>query len=231
MSSSSSAGDWGRRNREAWNDLYRTGRDHIWGRGPAPYLDEWKKELGEQLAAAPRILDTAAGEGRNLEFLRGLSPQVFACDASRHALGRLEPAQRARSVVCDLAQMPFRCGSLGLVLMNDVVETLPDPAKVLREVLRVLRPGGILLCNIPSGDEEIAGMDMEPLPEGGFLYRGRYFYRFHERSDAARLLRRSGLEIVGSRMTCWDEGPHAGFREQSHRHRSTVFLARRPTSA
>lgn len=52
----------------------------------------------------------------------------------------------ARASAMDL---PFRDASFDLVLFSEVVEHLPDPGRALREIRRVLKPGGCLLLTWP----------------------------------------------------------------------------------
>ena len=56
--------------------------------------------------------------------------------------------------VCDLSQIPVESGKYDLVLMTQVLEHLPEPAKVLRELYRVLKPGGTLWLSTPFYYEE-----------------------------------------------------------------------------
>jgi SAM-dependent methyltransferase len=53
------------------------------------------------------------------------------------------------NVVCDLAELPFADGSLDGVISQAVLEHVPNPAAHVAEMLRVLRPGGRLLCFFP----------------------------------------------------------------------------------
>ena len=45
----------------------------------------------------------------------------------------------------DMAELPFGDGSFDRVLTMAAFEFLPDPARAVRELLRVLRPGGVLV--------------------------------------------------------------------------------------
>lgn len=47
---------------------------------------------------------------------------------------------------------PFRSAKLDFVIINHVIEHLVNPIRVLGEVLRVLRPGGVLVLAIPDRD-------------------------------------------------------------------------------
>jgi len=48
-------------------------------------------------------------------------------------------------VVGDAAALPFAAGTFDLVLMIEVLQHLPDPARALAEARRVLAPGGVLV--------------------------------------------------------------------------------------
>lgn len=215
------------RNKSAWNALYASTEDAVWGREPAGYVRDFLPKPAELPIGG--ILDAAAGEGRNLPPLLTLGRPVTACDASAAALAKVAPplAARIETVICDLARIPRPGGSFALILANDVIETLPDPGPVLVEFARLLAPGGWLLLNIPDQDDGIAGVDM--IPAGaGWMYRGRYYYRFYSQAESARLLAAAGLETVRDERVEWMEASHPQFREGSHAHRSRVILARRP---
>jgi SAM-dependent methyltransferase len=52
-------------------------------------------------------------------------------------------------VVADIAEAPFKDGSVDNVILDSVIEHLPDPAGVVAEAMRMLRPGGRLFINCP----------------------------------------------------------------------------------
>ncbi len=215
-------------NKSAWNQLYASTPESIWGREPVGFL---RRHLPAASVLPPgALLDAAAGEGRNLPPLLELGRPVTACDAAAAALAKIPAALRARVTIleCDLAQLPLGDAQFAFILLSDVVETLPEPATVLTEMRRLLVPGGLLLVNIPGDDDGIAGIDMQPAPGHGWLYRGRYYYHFYGRAEAEALLAAAGLALVASEVSAWDEPPHPQFRPEPHAHRSRVLLARRP---
>lgn len=60
-------------------------------------------------------------------------------------------APDAPVVCCDLKQpLPYRDGSFDAVLLSEVVEHLHETPELLRECLRVLRPGGYVLITTPN---------------------------------------------------------------------------------
>jgi SAM-dependent methyltransferase len=50
----------------------------------------------------------------------------------------------------DASQLPLADGSVDLVLSLELVEHVPEPAAVLREIARVLKPGGTVILSVPS---------------------------------------------------------------------------------
>jgi SAM-dependent methyltransferase len=58
-------------------------------------------------------------------------------------------ADRACFRTGDIAHLPFASESLDLLIASEVVEHMPDPAQVIREIARVLRPGGRLILTMP----------------------------------------------------------------------------------
>ena len=113
-------------------------------------------------ASALRLLDIGCGTGANLPVLReklGDSGQLFGMDFSPLALqfarGVLEvenSSARApiRLLQGDAQELPLRENSFDVVTMMDVLEHLRDDDRALREVWRVLRPGGALILTVPA---------------------------------------------------------------------------------
>lgn len=50
----------------------------------------------------------------------------------------------------DATALPLADGSVDLVLSLELVEHVPEPAAVLREIARVLKPGGTVILSVPS---------------------------------------------------------------------------------
>lgn len=69
-------------------------------------------------------------------------------------LQTVDGANRDLTYHCDLAAIPVADGRFDRVLFNQVMEHVPDPAAVLAELFRVLKPGGRLLCTAPLSFEE-----------------------------------------------------------------------------
>jgi SAM-dependent methyltransferase len=118
--------------------------------------------------APPRVLDAGCGEGHVTAWLTAMLPasQVTGVDGRRGAL--LEFRARNPGVPAlegDLGDLPFPDGAFDLVVCTEVLEHLPEPRVVLRELGRVC--AGHLFLTVPH----------EPFFRAGNVARGRYVSR------------------------------------------------------
>lgn len=109
----------------------------------------------------PLVLDVATGSGRlALALLRRplFDGHVVALDLShkmlRTAKEKLTPySERVTLVHQDAMQLPFPDEVFDAVTCLEALEFLPSPARALQEMVRVLRPGGVLLTTNRVGWE------------------------------------------------------------------------------
>ena len=106
-----------------------------------------------------RWLDVGCGNGAFTEELiaRCAPAAVMAIDPSddQLAYARTRPGVKtANFQVGDAQKLPFRDGSFDVAIMALVISFLPDPAKAVAEMARVVRPGGWVatyMWDIPGG--------------------------------------------------------------------------------
>jgi len=89
-----------------------------------------------------RVLEVGVGTGRYAVPLQKSGIEVVGVDIAPRMVARaLEKGLRG-VVFADGAQLPFRSESFDAATTNHVLHLVPDWQRVLREIDRVLRPGG-----------------------------------------------------------------------------------------
>jgi demethylmenaquinone methyltransferase/2-methoxy-6-polyprenyl-1,4-benzoquinol methylase len=102
--------------------------------------------LSAALALADReiasVLDVAGGTGRAIETIE--ANERIVLDASRPMLERIaDPA--VHRLLGDAHRIPVATGSMDAVVITDALHHLPDPDRAIREMDRVLAPGGVVI--------------------------------------------------------------------------------------
>ncbi|ALV38977.1 class I SAM-dependent methyltransferase [Streptomyces sp. CdTB01] len=114
------------------------------------------------LREGDRVLDAGCGTGRALTPLRaavGATGVVVGVDLTPAMLQAAVRAGRDRDgrlLLADVAALPLRSGALDAVFAAGLIAHLPRPAENLRELARVVRPGGTLALFHPIGRAALA---------------------------------------------------------------------------
>ncbi|WP_030931537.1 class I SAM-dependent methyltransferase [Streptomyces sp. NRRL S-646] len=117
-------------------------------------------ELG--LREGDRVLDAGCGTGRALTPLRaavGTSGVVVGADLTPAMLQAAVRAGRGHDgqlLLADVAALPLRSEALDAVFAAGLIAHLPQPVENLRELARVVRPGGTLALFHPIGRAALA---------------------------------------------------------------------------
>ena len=96
-----------------------------------------------------RILDAGCGTGMILKYLQILG-DVYGLDISKDAL-IFSRNRGLPSLICGSAdKLPFKDELFDLVLALDVIEHIDEDLSAVRELNRVLKPGGRLILTVPA---------------------------------------------------------------------------------
>src|SRR4029450_12052275 len=114
----------------------------------------FRRDLIERyITPSMRVLDVGCGDGRHLECVARICAreQLAGTEISRVRVERV----KARGFRCELVDgvtLPFNDDTFEGVLLFEVIEHVPhdDVPRLLREIVRVLRPGGIVLGSTPN---------------------------------------------------------------------------------
>jgi SAM-dependent methyltransferase len=158
------------------------------------------------LRPGERILDLGCGGGRHAfeSFRRGARVVALDADAGEVAgvAGMLammadagEAGEEASGGVVrgDALALPFRDGSFDRVIAAEVLEHIPDDRAAMRELARVVRPGGVLAVTVPRFGPELINW----LLSDDYHGRPGGHVRIYRRGELVARVRSAGLRPTG----------------------------------
>ncbi len=185
---------------EAYRRRY-AGEHPGWRPASHVYRDRVAAHLGPSVWA----LDLGCGRGGVVEELYERAGQVIGVDADWLSLAehRLKSLPRAAAWA---EALPFPAGSFDLICCSWVLEHLPDPERALREVARVLAPGGRFIFLTPNARHPLLTLNRWLRWTRGRAVRWLYgraeadtfpaLYRANTISSLTAILQAAGLEPV-----------------------------------
>jgi len=106
------------------------------------------------VSAGSRVLDVGCGAGHDLAALTGMGASAVGVDTSAHMLAesrrRAEDTGSCSLVRCDGEALAFAPATFDAARVERVLQHAHDPATILREARRVLRPAGRLVVFEPD---------------------------------------------------------------------------------
>jgi SAM-dependent methyltransferase len=118
-----------------------------------PSLALWRAIEARALAPVafcPPVLDLACGTGHFAKILLG-NTTITGCDLDENAI-RIAAKEKTLELlsVADARDLPYPDSVFNSVLANCALEHIPEVAKVIAEVARVLKPTGLFAFTVPS---------------------------------------------------------------------------------
>lgn len=144
-----------------------------------------------------RALDAGCGSGYWLDWLAERGWTAHGVDSSSVMVGQARRVPGARVGLADVRHLPYADETFDLVLSIEVIRYLPDTHRVLRELHRVLKPGGVAVV---TGSPRFAlhgyaalNRIIAKLKPKRFIPLRQYFTTYGE---LGRSLRRTGFRRV-----------------------------------
>jgi 2-polyprenyl-3-methyl-5-hydroxy-6-metoxy-1,4-benzoquinol methylase len=118
------------------------------------YPEYWHLKLaGREIIpfrGAGRILDVGCGPGKLLRVLRDDGWDAYGVDFSQIAVDHARRVHGLNVKLGDLREAAYDEAFFDVVIFNHVLEHVYNPVETLQEVHRILKPGGLLVINIPN---------------------------------------------------------------------------------
>lgn len=175
------------------------------------------ERLGFMRIAPRRILDLGCGTGQTSEGLLGQYPkaELVALDFAEGMLSRARRRgrwlRRPRCLCADLDALPLADGTIDLIFANAAIQWSVDPPSAFADMVRVLRPGGLLIFSSfgPDTLQELRAAWAEVDDEA-------HVHGFVDMHDYGDMLVNAGLAdpvMDVERMTLTYRSPMAAMRE------------------
>ena len=129
--------------------MYQVEGTHWWFAGRRRIIAGFLKRICSTFSQRPRILDVGCGTGANLELLSEFG-EAEGVDVAPEALAFCQQRGLESVRLGEAEKLPYPDCSFDLVTGLDVVEHLDDDLGGLREMRRILRPGGRALVFVPA---------------------------------------------------------------------------------
>jgi SAM-dependent methyltransferase len=162
-----------------------------------------------ELTPGDLLLDVGCGFGRHAYEAARRGARVVALDYAETELkevrntfgamadaGEVEETSLAGTVQGDAAHVPFADGTFDRVIASEVLEHLPDDQMALRELCRVLRPGGVLAVTVPAWLPERLCWRLSDEYHAPFVPGGHV--RIYRADELRTKLRAAGVEPTSS---------------------------------
>lgn len=110
-------------------------------------------QFASSFANGKRVLDAGCGTGYGARLLASVAAEVVGFDRSieaiRYAIKHFN-SPNLSYLVGDCESIPCPDASFDIIVTFEVIEHLPDPARYVQELARVLAPAGLLVLSTPN---------------------------------------------------------------------------------
>lgn len=181
----------------------------------------WRKKTVKklQLGERARVLDVATGTGDlAIDIARltpgstvvGLDPSVQMLEVAKTKVAKRGYGERISLVVGDAQELPYQACEMDAATIAFGIRNVPDRLKALRELARVVRPGGrVAVLELGEPRTGLLGHaarfhTRHVVPKLGALLSGQREYAYLQKSIAAfppaeefaQLMERAGLHVI-----------------------------------
>jgi len=157
----------------------------------------WLEKVLQHRLPPARALELGCANGSLVAMLRQLGYDASGLELSEWVVDFARQTFNIPMYLGPIEEQAIAPHSLDLLILMDVIEHLPDPLETMRNALRALRPGGLVILQTP---EYPAGKSFSELSAGNhpflnMMIPGEHLHLF-SRSALKQLLLACGLEFT-----------------------------------
>jgi len=192
--------------RETWEEKARTPGfidTRIVGLTDAVQAGWYLNDTGELFRGFPItsddvVVDVGCGAGGAILFCARRGAHVVYCDVNENNIAQVEEriretsARASQGIVTDCCPLPLEGEFATRIVSMEMLEHVDEPAEVLRELVRIGKPGALYLISVPDALSERVQMPFAPEQ---YFQRPNHIHIF-EREEFAQLVTDAGLEIL-----------------------------------
>ena len=159
-------------------------------------LRQLKRLFGKHIPPGSRVADVGAGRSMFAElvewrFWRRVPYRVVCSDVAIDVMAaRKREVPDQEWLAADTTQLPLLSGRFDALFAGEILEHVTDPAAVLREWVRLVRPGGVLVITTPNRKRITNRVNRADTPMGPDHVSELTY------PEALALFRSQGLEVL-----------------------------------
>ena len=153
------------------------------------------------------MLDVGCGNGRHSAEVCRWDCRAVGVDVSvqelkiakyflAHKRSRREAVGHGDFMAADAEHLPFKDGVFDRIVCTEVLEHIPDDRAGIRELVRVLKPGGLMAVSVPNYLPEVLFWTIS----WGYWHSPGGHIRIYKPGEMAQMLSEGGLELYAQRL-------------------------------
>jgi ubiquinone/menaquinone biosynthesis C-methylase UbiE len=153
------------------------------------------------------VLDVGCGNGRHTAEVCRWDCRAVGVDVSvqelkvakyflDHMRSRREVVGHGDFIAADAEHLPFKDGVFDRIVCTEVLEHIPDDRAGIRELVRVLKPGGLMAVSVPNYLPEVLFWTIS----WGYWHSPGGHIRIYKPGEMAQMLSEGGLELYTQRL-------------------------------
>lgn len=138
---------------------------YVWREGQQRRLDMILRAAGDRIHSL--VLENGCGVGMYVEHMSPYSGRIVGLEYDFERAAKAgSPSKRVLNAAGEY--LPLPSGIFDLILSHEVLEHVRDDARAVREMVRVLRPGGRIILFVPNRGY--------PFETHGVYWKGKYYF-------------------------------------------------------